>query len=278
MGRNNSSRLGNKKPDQAEAPPVSLLDFVAPTEIVDIPSKGKHYAKGHLMHGKDSIEIRFMTAKDEDILTNRSLITKGIVLDRFLQSIIIDDSINVDDLLIGDKNALLIAARATAYGAGYDATIKCRECSVTNEMVFDLTKPKFIASRLTDTLNIAENEDGTFSTILPMSKFNVKFRLLTNKDESYLSKYILDNIESESLSATLEQLKIVVFEIEGVNDQDIIYRALENITAADARHLKLCLEAATPNVEIRQEMKCKSCGHTEEVEVPFGIDFFWPQR
>tara|TARA_Y100000592_G_scaffold14617_1_gene21057 strand:- start:9568 stop:10404 length:837 start_codon:yes stop_codon:yes gene_type:complete len=278
LGRNNSSRLGNKKPDQAEAPPVSLLDFVAPTEIVDIPSKGKYYAKGHPMHGRDSLEIRFMTAKDEDILTNRSLITKGIVLDRFLQSIIIDDSIDVGDLLIGDKNALLIAARATAYGAGYDASLKCRECSVTNEMVFDLTKPTFIASRLTDTLNITENDDGTFSTTLPMCKFNVKFGLLTNKDETYLAKYILDNIESESLSATLEQLKIVTLQIQDVDDQEIIHKVLENIVAADARHLKLCLEAATPNIEIKQTMKCKSCDHTEEVEVPFGIDFFWPKR
>lgn len=278
MGRNNSNRLGNNKPEQAEAPPVSLLDFVAPTEIVDLPSKGKHYAVGHPMHKRDSLEIRFMTAKDEDILTNRSLITKGVVLDRFLQSIIIDDSVDVEELLIGDKNALLIAARATAYGAGYDATVKCRKCSVTNEMVFDLTKPTFIASRLTDTLNIAENEDGTFSTTLPMCKFNVKFRLLTNKDETYLAKYILDNIENESLSATLEQLKVVVFEIQDVNDQELIHKVLENITAADARHLKLCLEAATPNVEIKQEMKCKSCDHSEEVEVPFGIDFFWPQR
>jgi len=278
LGRNNSSRLGKTKPATTDAPPMSLLDFVAPTELVDIPSKGKHYAKDHPLYGKDSIEIRFMTAKDEDILTNRSLIAKGVVLDRFLQSIIIDDSINVDELLIGDKNALLIAARATAYGAGYDASVKCRECSVTNEMVFNLTKPRLIATRLSEALNIAENEDGTFSTTLPLCKFSVQFRLLTNKDETYLAKYIMDNIESESLSATLEQIKIVVFQIEGSEDTELIHRVLENITAADARHLKLCLEAATPNIELKQEMKCKSCGHTEEVEVPFGIDFFWPQR
>ena len=101
---------------------------------------------------------------------------------------------------------------------------------------------------------------------------------MTNKDETYLAKYILDNIESESLSATLEQLKIVTLQIQDVDDQEVIHKVLENIVAADARHLKLCLEAATPNIEIKQTMKCKNCGHTEEVEVPFGIDFFWPKQ
>ena len=277
MGRKNSNRLGNSQPT-VEDPPISLLDFVAPTEFVDLPSKGKHYSSEHPLHKKDSIEIRYMTAKDEDILTNRSLIKKGIVLDRFLQSIIIDKSIVVDDLLIGDKNAILIAARATAYGVGYDATIKCPKCTVTNEMVFDLSKPKLIGTRLSDKLNITENDDGSFTTTLPVCKFNVHFRLLTSKDENYLANYIMDNIENEDLSTTLEQLKIITFKIQEEENLEIIHQVLENITASDARHLKLCLEAATPNVEIKQEMKCKSCDYTQEVEVPFGIDFFWPNR
>ena len=278
MGRKNSNRLGSNKAEPAETPPMSLLDFVAPTEMVDIPSKGKYYPDGHPLKGKESVEIRYMTAKDEDILTNQSLIRKGIALDRFLQSVIIDKSINVDDLFIGDKNALLIAARATAYGAGYDAELKCPQCSVTNELVFDIANPRVVERRSVSSLNVSENDNGTFKTTLPIAKFEVHFRLLTGRDENYLAKYIADNIENEGISVSYEQIKLITTMIQEVDDKEIINKVLENITAADARHIKLCLESVTPNVEVKKEMKCKNCGHTQEVEVPFGIDFFWPNR
>ncbi len=278
MGRNNSNRLGNNKAEPAEAPPVSLLDFVSPTEIVDIPSKGNHYPEGHPLKGKDSVEIRYMTAKDEDILTNQSLIRKGIALDRFLQNIIIDDSIIVEDLLIGDKNALLVAARATAYGAAYDAELQCPQCSVTNELRFDIGSPRMFENQSLEGLNVSSNGDGTFTTTLPMSNFSLQFRLLTGKDENYLSKYIVDNIESEELSLSYEQISMVTVNIHGVEDKEIIQNVLDNITASDARHIKLCLEAVTPNIEVKQDMSCKNCDYTQEVEVPFGIDFFWPNR
>tara|TARA_R100000900_G_scaffold146522_1_gene137074 strand:- start:3157 stop:3993 length:837 start_codon:yes stop_codon:yes gene_type:complete len=278
LGRNNSNRLGNNKAEPAEAPPVSLLDFVSPTEIVDIPSKGNHYPEGHPLKGKDSVEIRYMTAKDEDILTNQSLIRKGIALDRFLQNIIIDDSIIVEDLLIGDKNALLVAARATAYGAAYDAELQCPQCSVTNELRFDIGSPRMFENQSLEGLNVSSNGDGTFTTTLPMSNFSLQFRLLTGKDENYLSKYIVDNIESEELSLSYEQISMVTVNIHGVEDKEIIQNVLDNITASDARHIKLCLEAVTPNIEVKQDMSCKNCDYTQEVEVPFGIDFFWPNR
>ncbi len=128
--RNNSDRLQrNSAPDDApvEAATKSgnIFDFVAPTEIVDLPSKGKFYPEGHPLHGVDQIEIRFMTAKDEDILSSPTLLKKGIAIDRFLQNIILDKTIDVRSLLIGDKNALIIASRITGFGHEYPVGMTC---------------------------------------------------------------------------------------------------------------------------------------------------------
>ena len=120
--RNNMDRLGTNDQTETKAAPAALspLNFVAPTEFVELPSKGQGYSSDHPLSGKDVIEIKFMTAKEEDILTSATLLKKGIAIDRFMQNIICDKNIKIDDLLIGDKNAILIAARASGYGATYE--------------------------------------------------------------------------------------------------------------------------------------------------------------
>ena len=117
---------------------MSGFNFIVPTEVVDLPSKGKYYPEGHPLKGVDSIEIRHMTAKEEDILTSQSLIKKGLAITKLLQSIIIDKSIRVDDLLIGDKNALLVASRIHGYGPEYNVTLNCPNCGARFETVADL--------------------------------------------------------------------------------------------------------------------------------------------
>ena len=112
MSRRNSGRTGRKKTNESPTPAATTtpaldpLHFVAPTEFVELPSKGMGYPEGHALFENDVIEIRFMTAKDEDILTSATLLKKGVAIDRFLQNVIIDKSINVNDLLIGDKTFL----------------------------------------------------------------------------------------------------------------------------------------------------------------------------
>ena len=138
-------RLGANDKPETKAPAataMSPLNFVAPTEFVELPSKGLGYASDHPLSGKDVIEIRYMTAKEEDILTSATLLKKGIAVDRFMQNIICDSNINIDDLLIGDKNAILIAARASGYGAEYETQIQCPNCATKAELTFDLSSPR----------------------------------------------------------------------------------------------------------------------------------------
>ena len=110
--RNNQQRLGNTDASDVNSETENnnnQLSFSVPTEFVDLPSKGIYYPEGHALHGVESVEIKHMTAKEEDILASESLIRKGIAIDRMLQSLLIDNNLKVKDLLVGDKNALTVA-------------------------------------------------------------------------------------------------------------------------------------------------------------------------
>ena len=143
----NSDRLGTQFNSDTDSPQQLAqnvenndFSFIVPTEIVDLPSRGVLYTQGHPLHGKDSIEIKQMTAKEEDMLTSRSLLKKGVALDRVLSSIITDKSINADTLLVGDRNAIIIAARISAYGNDYTTKVTCPSCGTVQEYGFDLNK------------------------------------------------------------------------------------------------------------------------------------------
>ena len=106
-----------------------MAEYKFPTEIVDLPSKGHFYVQGHpLSSGK--VEIKYMTAKEEDILTSQNLIQQGTVIEKLLQSLIVDKSVKVDDMLIGDKNAIMGAARILGYGKDYQFTYTDEEQSI----------------------------------------------------------------------------------------------------------------------------------------------------
>ena len=144
MSRNNNGRTGAVP--QADAPMTETTDvksplhFVAPTEFVDLPSRGLGYDTGHPMHGKDTIEIRYMTAKDEDILTSKTLLKKGIAVERFLDNIIVDKQVKASTLLTGDRNAIIIAARISGYGADYTTQVTSPACSETSQFSYDLNR------------------------------------------------------------------------------------------------------------------------------------------
>jgi hypothetical protein len=120
---------------------MAPLDFSTPTEFVELPSEGRYYPEDHPLHNESVVEIRHMTAKDEDILTSRALLKKGLALDRFLKNILVDKRIDMDSLYVGDKNAILVGARVTGYGPSYDTQITCPVCATTNKFSFDLDEP-----------------------------------------------------------------------------------------------------------------------------------------
>ena len=142
----NEDRLGlgtNPNPDQSPAPAASsggpAFSWSVPTEFVELPSQGIFYPAGHPLAGQKTVEIRYMTAKEEDILTSRSLLKEGVALDRMLQNILVNSAIDISSLLVGDKNALLVAARRTGYGPEYETRVACPACDTSQEYSFDIS-------------------------------------------------------------------------------------------------------------------------------------------
>ena len=133
-----TAAVGLGVPGDSGAPSFS---WSVPTEFVELPSEGLFYPPGHPLHNEKTVEIRFMTAKEEDILTSRSLLKAGVALDRMLQNTLINKSIDVNSLLIGDKNALLVAARRTGYGPEYATSVNCPNCGAQVEHTFDISEP-----------------------------------------------------------------------------------------------------------------------------------------
>ena len=282
----NKGRVGDiaQKPEDTNPPPQVLqqqensgFSFVVPTEFVDLPSQGRYYPEGHPLHNQESIEIKQMTAKEEDMLTSRTLLKKGIALDRVVQSLIVDKTINVDSLLIGDKNALIIATRVSGYGNEYKTKVTCPACASTDEYNFDLNDSVVYRGEDTDILSITDNQDGTFDVVLPKLKTNVTFRLLIGADEkNLLTNKASRNVGFEKLITT--QLSRILLAINGDDSRDTIEYVVDNMPSIDSRHLRACYRAAAPNIDLTQTFVCEECGHDEEMEVPLTADFFWPDR
>jgi hypothetical protein len=283
MSRNEERAYGNNanvpptpqqpqvaQPPEMPAPPVpaaaNSLNFVVPTEMVDLPSKGEFYANGHPLHGVDSIEVKHMTAKEEDILTSSSLLKKGIALEKMLESIIVNKRIKIADLLIGDKNALLVASRVFGYGALYPTKASCPNCNATTSINFDLNEIQ--NKELVPMESIVRTDNNTFVVVLSKSGFSVEFRLLTSRDE--------DIMLDDKKTGTMKLLKLITVSINEQTDRFYIERALQSVPILDASTLKKAYVAVMPDVDLTQDATCSECGETSNMGVPLNADFFWP--
>ena len=286
--RNNQERMGVTNAG-TDAPPVKAameqaaevpFAFPTPTEFIDLPSEGKLYPEGHPLCGVESLEVRFMTAKDEDILSSPSLLRKGVALERFLQNIIVDKRIKVDDLLIGDKNALVIGARMTGYGPDYSTKVVCPSCTATQEYSFDLeTSLTEISYSLLAENGINFTDHKTLKFTLPKTGYEVEVKLLNGHDERLLASNAQRRKKLKMSEATLtDQLKTIIVSVNGNTDSSLINRFVDSMPAIDSRHLRSEYAKSIPNIDLSQHFSCSECGHEQDMEVPFTVDFFWPGR
>lgn len=276
MRRNNEERLmKGHSPQKTEEVPMMAnpMDFVTPTEMIDLPSKGR-YPEGHPLRGVESIEIKHMTAKDEDILTNRGLLKKGLAIDRLIQSVIKDKSINHQSLYIGDRNAIIVYSRAFAYGEDYKTKINCPNCGETNKIKFNLREHEIYHGDDLEDLGIEKTEDETFIVELPYSKIKAEIRPLMGSDELKIvaeEKNVMDNIITK-------QMKRFVINFNGYSDAKTINYVCDNMVAGDSKYLRNAFKLISPDIKMNYDFKCKNCEYEEVVSVPFGTDFFWPNE
>jgi hypothetical protein len=244
-----------------------MAEVKFPTEVVNLPSKGLLYPKkSSLSSGK--IEIRYMTAKDEDILTSPNLIKQGIVIDRLLANIIVDKKIDVGDLLVGDKNAVLIAARILAYGKDYDVKVDDQEITV------DLSKlkDKYIdESVVKDGVNVFDFE-------LPATKRKLQFKLLTSDDEKSISEETtaMAKVSGGVSYALTTKYKRQIISVDGNSDQAYINSFVDNeLLSRDSIALRLYIDDIAPDVDMTWEIVDLQ-GDKKEIVVPVTIQFLWP--
>lgn len=281
--RNNRKRTGKPTAEPAPSPAAQItvhpsLSYVVPTEFVDLPSKGMFYLEGHPLHEQSFVEIKFMTAKEEDILSSQSMLEKGIAIKRLLQSILVDKEINVDTLLTCDVDAILLAARVSAYGSSYDASVLCNNCYQNIDFSFNLTN-KAHGGFFEDQAFLQENnieydqEKKLFNFILPTSKLKVGVKLLSNADDE---KYQLNNPKNNNNVITFT-LSSIVASVQDLEEQDVVKSFVNAMPAKDSRYLRNTYAKLTPSLELVQDIKCPHCGHEDQREVPLNAGFFWPE-
>jgi len=282
----NKDRVGGSHTTSADpAPqassPEATFSFIVPTEYVDLPSKGAFYPSDHPLHGQDSIEIKQMTAKEEDILTSRTLLKKGVALDRVIQSVIIDKNIDTDSLLVGDRNAIIIATRVSGYGSEYNTSVTCPACGDNQNFSFDLNSAASISNEPFEHEDLVNNDDGTFDLSLPRTQLNIRFKLLTGVDERRLIKGFTTsskNKKNEEESNITDQLRNIIVSVNNNTTTEAIDYVVENLPSADSRHLRNVYRQAAPALNLSQGFTCAECEHEQELEVPLSADFFWPDQ
>jgi hypothetical protein len=282
--RNNQDRLsaitkGEDPPVQQSQQAEQPLQFITPTEFVELPSRGVFYPEGHSLHGAETIEIRHMTAKDEDILTSTALLRKGLAIDRLLQNVIVDRSIKVADLLVGDKNAIILAARISGYGADYEASVVCPSCNASVKFDFDLQQCPLVAHNVHEEHDVALTANNTFIVHLDKMNLDVEVKLLTSKDEIRLLQ-LSENKRKKKLPETplTDQLRQIIVAVGGNTNPGYIGSFIQHMPATDSRKLRTTYQKIVPNVDMTHDFLCSSCGHEGEVNVPFGTNFFWPKQ
>ena len=254
---------------QYEETNVESFDF--PTEIVELPSKGKLYPDGHPLRG-GTIEMKYMTAKEEDILTNQSYIKQGVVLDKLFRALIVS-KVNYNDILLCDKNAIMVAARILGYGKDYTITVKDPTTDTDIEHTVDLTELK---DKEIDWSLIKEGVNE-FDLVLPTSKKNVKIKLLTQGEQAKIDAEIkgLEKIKKEASLTTL--LKHVIIEVDGDRDKNKIRRFIDTqLLAIDSRAIRQFLKKITPDIDLNIEIPAGESGETFRNNLTIGLDFFWP--
>jgi hypothetical protein len=248
---------------------MSEKQYDFPTEVLDLPSQGKVYPKDNpLSSGR--ITIKYMTAKEEDILSNQNLIKKGIVLDKLFESIIVD-GVNPNDIILGDKNAIILATRLLGYGPDY---------------VFNFYSSKLGQSIATVDLGKVKTKEVDFSMFnnknefefkLPSNGTKITFKLLTHADETAIERDItaLEKLGKDVSASITTRLRYMIKSVDGDNAIGTINKFVNGMLARDSRAFREYIKTISPDLDMKFEYTHED-GEVEEAPISMGVGFFWP--
>ena len=240
-----------------------------PTEIIDLPSQGKVYPKESPLH-EGKLELKYMTTREEDILMSQNLIKKGVVIDKLLDSLIVTNGVKQEDLILGDKNAVLVAARILAYGPEYTVEVvnpKNPEQKV--EHTFDLSQCPFKESS-----EGVDYSGNSFDYTTEIGKNKIKFKLLTGREEALIDKDLKQSAKFGYSSDISTRLRYTVIEVDGDSKPETITEFTQNMLARDSSKLRNYIKDISPDIEMTSEVEIG--GESVSVSIPLSVTFFWP--
>jgi hypothetical protein len=270
----NIQRGGTPVQTQQPQPTQQTTTFDFPTQVISLPSEGRCYAESNPL-SKGTLEIKYMTAREEDILADRNLINKGVVLQKLLEAVVVQPGVTADDLVVGDINAVYLATRMLGYGPEYDVEVTDPFSGEKQKVTVDLSTLQTKDINL-DILNPQNRYDLT----LPVSKKKLVVRLLTHKDEKDINAEIqaLERLTKgkSSSSDVTTRFKYMIVEVDGNSDRGFINKFVPNMLAGDTKALRNFFKEISPDIDMKFEFTSELTGETEALDIPFGISFFYP--
>lgn len=248
--------------------------FEIPVESIPLPSRGAVYPPESPLHGRETVEVRAMTAREEDILTSRALIKKGTVITELIKSCLVDKRIDVPSMLSGDRNALMVALRITGYGADYNVEVECPVCQSKSKQVFNLSELQIKPLAL-EPVQVGQN---VFEAQLPVTKKTVRFKFLTGADEEEIMVIQERKKKAGAMSDNLvtTRLQFSLLAVEGKTDKNLVNSFIRSLPARDSLALRQVIDQNEPGIDMKSYMDCPSCSESSEVRIPLGAAFFWP--
>jgi hypothetical protein len=245
-----------------------------PTELAPLPSKGLIYPEGHPLHLKEAVEIRAMTAREEDILTNRAYIKQGTVINELIKSCLIDKTVDPVDMIAGDRNAVMTSLRITGYGADYQVEVQCPACRERSKQTFDLAGLP-IKQFTCQPIAVGAN---AFEMTLPVTKKVVRYKYLNGREEKEL-RTIEERLKKkgiDSANVVTRRYQHQVVSIDNIDDKVKVQKFCQNMPARDSLALRKHMDDNECGIEMLAQMDCPHCYEESEVRLPIGASFFWP--
>lgn len=248
-----------------------------PTTVIELPSRGVFYPEENPL-SNGTVEIKYMTAREEDILTDQNLLKQGLALDKLIESVVVDPTVNTDDLLLGDKGAIVLAARISAYGPHYQFTVDCPECGERNTVNVNLAE---IEAKDIDFSQVEQGQNE-FEIELPATEVTATVKLLTHKDDKIMRNELKKVKRSSGPNDVRVQtqittrLKHFIVALNGDRSKDQVRRFVDNMPARDSFALRQFIQKINPDIDLSTHFVCDFCGYDERVDIPLDANFFFP--
>ena len=251
-----------------------MANYDFPTEVISLPSQGKCYPADNPL-SKGTIEIKYMTAREEEILASQNLIRKGVVLDKLFEAIIVDKDINLDDILIGDKNAIMLAARILGYGPEYIIEV-ASGYDETEQVTVDLSK---VQTKEVDFSKLNSENLYEFTTT---DGIELEFSLLSHGDEKKIDADVKAlkrlNKSKDSVSSELTtRYRYLIKSVDGDSNIASITKFINNrFLTRDTRKFREYINEIQPDIKMEFDFENSNTGEKEVKPIPMGVGFFWP--